>query len=246
MGLRFRKSIKILPGVKLNLNKKSSSITFGGKGVHYTINSKGKRTGTIGIPGTGLSYTETSTKRKCSNSSSFLSTKSNTFKGRHVAIISILCMLFIGGLSSNNNTENNIELTETEIATTEETPTETIYKTLYTTTRLNVRNGPGTNYDIIDTIESGETVQVISDEANWARILSDSEIAYVSLKYLSDSKPISNIEETSSQNEGPYVWIPYKGKKYHSNSSCSGMKGASQVTQEQALRRGYTPCSKCY
>ena len=31
MGLRFRKSFKIAPGVKFNLNKKNSSITFGGK-----------------------------------------------------------------------------------------------------------------------------------------------------------------------------------------------------------------------
>lgn len=43
MGLRFRKSFKIAPGVKLNFGKKSQSITFGGKGVHYTINSKVKQ-----------------------------------------------------------------------------------------------------------------------------------------------------------------------------------------------------------
>ena len=48
MGLRFRKSFKILPGVKINFNKNSTSITFGDKGVHYTVNSKGKRTGTFG------------------------------------------------------------------------------------------------------------------------------------------------------------------------------------------------------
>lgn len=60
MGLRFRKSFKIAPGVKINLNKKSTSVTFGGKGVHYTVNSKGKKTATVGIPGTGISYSESS------------------------------------------------------------------------------------------------------------------------------------------------------------------------------------------
>lgn len=64
MGLRFRKSIKIAPGVKLNLNKKSTSVTFGGKGVHHTISSTGKRTSTVGIPGTGLSYSKTSGTNK--------------------------------------------------------------------------------------------------------------------------------------------------------------------------------------
>lgn len=60
MGFRFRKSFKIAPGVRLNLNKKSTSLTFGGKGLHYTINSSGKRTASAGIPGTGLYYTESS------------------------------------------------------------------------------------------------------------------------------------------------------------------------------------------
>lgn len=59
MGLRFRKSIKIAPGVKINLNKKSTSVTFGGKGVHYTASSTGKKTASVGVPGTGISYTKT-------------------------------------------------------------------------------------------------------------------------------------------------------------------------------------------
>ena len=59
MGLRFRKSIKIAPGVKINLNKKSTSVTFGGKGVHYTASSTGKKTASVGIPGTGISYSKT-------------------------------------------------------------------------------------------------------------------------------------------------------------------------------------------
>lgn len=57
MGFRFRKSFKIAPGVKLNLNKKSMGVTFGGKGVHYTINSSDKKTTSVGIPGTGMYYT---------------------------------------------------------------------------------------------------------------------------------------------------------------------------------------------
>ena len=70
MGLRFRKSIKIAPGVKINLNKKSTSVTFGGKGVHYTSSSTGKKTASVGIPGTGISYTQTtgqSSKQKKTN-----------------------------------------------------------------------------------------------------------------------------------------------------------------------------------
>ncbi len=64
MGFRFRKSFKIAPGVKFNINKKSVGLTFGKRGAHFTINSKGKRTTSVGIPDTGLSYTHTSKSRK--------------------------------------------------------------------------------------------------------------------------------------------------------------------------------------
>ena len=50
MGLRFRKSIKIAPGIKINLNKKSTSVTFGGKGLHHTVSSTGRKTTSVGIP----------------------------------------------------------------------------------------------------------------------------------------------------------------------------------------------------
>lgn len=55
MGFRFRKSVKILPGVRWNIGKSGSSLSFGGKGLTVNVNKKGTRT-TVGIPGTGLSH----------------------------------------------------------------------------------------------------------------------------------------------------------------------------------------------
>lgn len=56
---RFRRSIQILPGLRLNLGKRSTSVSIGGRGAHVTIGGpRGTRT-TIGIPGSGLSYSET-------------------------------------------------------------------------------------------------------------------------------------------------------------------------------------------
>jgi Protein of unknown function (DUF4236) len=58
-SFRFTKRIKILPGLKLNINKQSVSLTAGVRGAHYTVNSKGYRTASVGLPGTGLSYRDT-------------------------------------------------------------------------------------------------------------------------------------------------------------------------------------------
>lgn len=60
MGLRLRKSIKIAPGVRLNLGTKSTGVSFGTKGARISINSKGRVTQSVGIPGTGLHYQKSS------------------------------------------------------------------------------------------------------------------------------------------------------------------------------------------
>ena len=68
MGLRFRKSFKIAPGVRVNLNKKSASISVGTKGARITKSTSGRTTTTVGIPGTGISYSKSHTsKRKTSS-----------------------------------------------------------------------------------------------------------------------------------------------------------------------------------
>lgn len=64
MGFRYRKSVQIAPGIRVNAGKKSTSISIGGKSGRYTISSTGRRTATIrtGIP--GLSYTVSSGSKK--------------------------------------------------------------------------------------------------------------------------------------------------------------------------------------
>ena len=65
VGVRVSKSFKVAPGVRLRVNAKSTSISLGGKGMRYTVNSKGRRTTTVGVPGTGVSVRRTSgTRRK--------------------------------------------------------------------------------------------------------------------------------------------------------------------------------------
>ena len=57
MGWQFRRSFRLGPGVRLNLGKKSASVSFGVKGAHYTTGTRGRRV-TVGLPGTGLYFTQ--------------------------------------------------------------------------------------------------------------------------------------------------------------------------------------------
>ena len=55
MGMRFRKSVKICKGVKVNFSKSGASLSLGGRGHSMNFGGRGTRA-TVGIPGTGLSY----------------------------------------------------------------------------------------------------------------------------------------------------------------------------------------------
>ncbi len=57
MGLRFRKSFRVVPGFRINLGLRGVSATLGVPGLNANIGRQGVR-GTVGLPGTGLSYSK--------------------------------------------------------------------------------------------------------------------------------------------------------------------------------------------
>ena len=57
MGWRFRRSVKLLPGVRINLGLRGASVSLGGRGITYNIGRRGSRV-TLGLTGTGLSYSQ--------------------------------------------------------------------------------------------------------------------------------------------------------------------------------------------
>lgn len=75
MGFRFRKSLKAGP-IRVNFSKSGIGFSAGVKGARITKPAKGKARTTVGIPGTGLSYSKTvggkkksATKKSTSNKS---------------------------------------------------------------------------------------------------------------------------------------------------------------------------------
>ena len=59
MGFRLRKSIKILPGVRLNVSKSGVSASVGVHGLTTNIKPGRKARTTVGVPGSGVSYSVT-------------------------------------------------------------------------------------------------------------------------------------------------------------------------------------------
>ena len=62
MGWRFRRSVRLIPGVRINFSKSGVSTSIGGRGAWLTVGRRGTRA-TVGIPGTGISYTSFSASK---------------------------------------------------------------------------------------------------------------------------------------------------------------------------------------
>ena len=60
MGFRFRKSVKLPLGVKLNISKNGVGVSAGVKGIRKSTSPTAQVRTTYSIPGTGLSYTKSS------------------------------------------------------------------------------------------------------------------------------------------------------------------------------------------
>ncbi|MCJ1952428.1 DUF4236 domain-containing protein [Pseudomonas aeruginosa] len=61
MAIRFRKSFKVAPGIRVNVSKSGVSTSIGKKGLTANLSKKGTRL-SAGIPGTGLSASKLYTK----------------------------------------------------------------------------------------------------------------------------------------------------------------------------------------
>jgi len=64
VAIRFRKRIRLAPGLHVNLSKKGISLSVGVRGAQITVGRR-RVTKTLGIPGSGLSSTSTRRRAAC-------------------------------------------------------------------------------------------------------------------------------------------------------------------------------------
>ena len=59
MPLRFTRRVSLIPGLRVNFSKSGASLSIGHRGAWYTLGPRGRRV-SVGLPGTGLYWTEQS------------------------------------------------------------------------------------------------------------------------------------------------------------------------------------------
>lgn len=341
MGFKFRKSIKIAPGVKLNINKKSVGISAGTRGARVSVNSKGRATTTVGIPGSGISYSKTTNlgdnncqnnKRSSDEPLNFMENNSGhqnqpPKKGKNILLI-ILAVIFSpviflfgiipailyfailrkkvekkklwdivagvvgaisliiwisGALNPVVNVEK-IEITaqtsEMDINSTQDidiiiTPENANTEIEYISENSDVititdtgtitstsKEGSSVIYAKSGDIESNKIEINVIDEERIAKEKAEAErLAQEEAARKAEEERLAQEEaarkaeeerlaqEQAQQAQQEYVemvWVPANGGKYHSKSTCSGMKNPVQMTKEDAQAQGIQPCGRCY
>ncbi len=86
-----------------------------------------------------------------------------------------------------------------------------------------------------------ETSHVNGESSRTSRISSKTESRAVFSNNHSD-KP--NVYDNIESND--VVWISKSGTKFHSSPNCSNMINPIEISIEEAISRGRTPCKKCY
>lgn len=77
---------------------------------------------------------------------------------------------------------------------------------MFATTDLNIRTGPGDDYDVVTTVDTGTKLKVTDEtDGEWAEVVYDGDSRWVTAQYLADTKPEETSDEGSdgeSDNEG--------------------------------------------
>ena len=126
--------------------------------------------------------------------------KTNTIENNQIVNEQILDTNIITSenITIQEQEQENEKVEEVTVAP-ETAPVKETFTELYTTTGLNIRKGPGTEYEVIDTVSINTLLKTVdgTEENGWIKIKSNDNYYYVANKYLSKEKTVIKTTVTS-------------------------------------------------
>lgn len=96
--------------------------------------------------------------------------------------------------------EAPIDRIETTTAPEDSVTFQPVDETVYAKTDVNIRKGPGTEYDKITYLPAGDSVRRIGIGSNgWSKVIFQGREAYISSSYLTNKKPSDNIAPPATE-----------------------------------------------
>lgn len=228
MGWRFRRSAKILPGVRLNFSKSGISTTLGPNGATLNVGKKGV-TRTVGIPGTGISHSQLLSRASDDDGHETSPKQGGCGCGTISAfglILFILATCFSPDPSSETakppaplpNSQNSADLSPQTVI---EQPANQQVQYV-TANSVNGRAEPNALAARTQTLKRGDSVQIVEQKDGWTKVLQAGATFWVMSQYLHATPPpdrqVTTLKQGLSSARG------YKqGKKasaFHRSGSC--------------------------
>lgn len=194
MGFRFRKTIRLLPGVRLNISKGGFSTSVGQPGATINIGKRGVR-GTVGLPGSGLSYSDMIVKRGqgqdrvISQGLGYDAPDASRFGRRHLLIVAlvvvavIVALLFAAGLMSARQSTplaSQGPAIAPAVALSNSAPAPQREATsTHVTTDANCRANPNSRGKVVATISNSQEFTIIDRQSGWVRVTTENDDCWV-------------------------------------------------------------------
>ncbi|HIF9161595.1 DUF4236 domain-containing protein [Photobacterium damselae] len=166
MGFKFRKRIKIAPGLHVNISKSGVSTSIGKPGATVNIGKKGVNA-TVGIPGSGLSYSQNLSKSNSFNENNSQTEKGSSHFGKVLAVI-VTFFLAVNFFSSPSKPAVSLSTVEAK--------------------SLRVRAEATLNSKVINQLVVGDKVVVLKTNGSWALVEGNGVKGWVASEYLSSPR----------------------------------------------------------
>ncbi len=238
MGWRFRRSVKILPGVRLNFSGSGVSASLGRPGSTVNIGDRGT-CGTVGLPGTGISYS-----RFLNRPEGAMAQTGSKSAGAALGWIAaaIIGLVAIGQCSSKQSPSGPAPAVA---ATTTATPR-------YVSARsLNCRSSPDATAKPLRTLARNTFVSITQEESGWSKV-DGAPPCWVSTAFLQTS-PWTSGEATSTGRSGTvaagvgaatyFASQPSRAQASKSTKSKRKKTRSSAAGKSRGYGSGTCPCS---
>lgn len=240
MGFRFRRSIRVAPGIKLNLSKSGISTSIGRPGATLNLGSHGTRA-TIGLPGTGLSY---STKMQVGGSQggrdSGGARSGGAARGCGWLLFIMLMLLLLGQcLRSAEKADPSPSPSNTLTPSASSSPTPVanhlvgdaksasgrIGLVYISSASANARSAPSARAGRVRRLTRGTKLTVIERKGGWTHVAADTASFWVATNLLADRAPATASQPRSKPTKLPRSPVFSGGCPCGSGHVCVGPRG---------------------
>lgn len=225
MGWRFRRSVKLFPGVRLNFSKSGISTSLGRPGASINLGPKGARY-TAGLPGTGINFSALSS-RSASGAEYGNPTAQSSGSGCLGLLAAVVGLFLLVSFCSKP---------EPSKTSAEESQG---HSEFVSASSLRCRSGPSTAESAVRSFTRQDEVRVLDKSGGWAKVGTPNDFCWVSADHLVATAALASAAATQRKRPVGLVSDIKPQKNVKSSKGSSRHKKASSGS----YGGGTCPCS---